>query len=114
MKRSAPLKAKGASLSRTRGLRRMSDKRRAELEDRRRVREAVLERDRTCVLAQRLRDRPDLPIHTCRGPLTYHHLWKEGQGGPYTEDNGVALCLEANAGWVESWPLEAKVLGLVR
>lgn len=62
-------------------------------------------RDGGCVLAR-------MEWHTCWGPLTPHHLRKEGQGGGYTMANLVTLCSDGNDGWVESYPDLARGLGL--
>jgi len=84
----------------------MSDKRREQIPARREVREAVFERDGyRCQIAP-LVDSP------CFGPLTYHHLHKEGQGGKYTMENGLTACAFHND-WVEDHPDEAQALGLV-
>lgn len=57
------------------------------------VREAVFRRDRVCVLS-------DVDgAGTCwptRHALTPHHKRKASQGGPYTEDNLVAMCPHHN------------------
>lgn len=49
----------------------------------------------------------------CMGELSVHHLHKEGQGGAYTADNLLSLCIAHN-GWVEDHPMHATELGLVR
>ena len=110
--RRTPLKAKkgldrGTSqLKRTR-LNPVSEKMKAKRPEKARVRAAVFARDGHCVLL-------DLdPDHRCFGRrLTYHHLWKDGQGGPYSEENGVTLCAGGNS-WVEDEPKKAEALGLV-
>jgi hypothetical protein len=57
-------------------------------EDRPAVRAAVFERyGYRCQLAY---------LGGCFGRLTPHHRQKEGQGGPYTEANLVALCAHHN------------------
>lgn len=48
----------------------------------------------------------------CFGRLTYHHLRKAGQGGAYSVENGLTLCLGHN-GAVEDHPNAAHALGLV-
>ena len=49
---------------------------------------------------------------SCYGGLTFHHLLKASQGGEYTEDNGVTLCVFHNDK-VEDDPKAAAELGLV-
>ena len=84
----------------------MRDKRRGELPERAKVREAVFVRDGyRCQIAP-------LVSEPSFGPLTYHHLLKEGQGGEYTETNGIAACAFHND-WVENYPDKAAALGLV-
>ena len=53
------------------------------------IREAVFARDRCCQLA-------GSTFGPCFGPLTVHHLWKEGQGGPYVPINLLTLCAHHN------------------
>jgi hypothetical protein len=127
VKRSKPLKAtkpleRRASLSRTswmptstalsrRGrLRDVSMKRQALKPAEAVVREAVIRRDGGCLLRRQ-------PLRlgsmaSCFGRPTFHHLWKAGQGGAYTEDNGVCLCVMHNDA-VEDDPPTARMLGLV-
>jgi hypothetical protein len=93
-------------LSSGKRLKPMSDKRRGELPERARVRELVFQRD-----GYRCQIAPLVP-EPCFGPLTYHHLQKEGQGGAYTEANGIAACSFHND-WVEDHPDKAAALGLV-
>lgn len=51
--------------------------------------------------------------HECQSSLlTVHHLLKASQGGPYSVDNLVTLCAEAND-WVEDNPDAAHSVGLV-
>lgn len=71
------------------------------------IREAVFFRDGyRCVLA----DRPE--TGKCHGPLTPHHVKKDGQGGSYSMENLRSLCVYHNDTWVEEHPLEAEALGL--
>ena len=99
-------KAQGWGFRRTR-LKPISDKRRAEFPERDRVRAAVFKRDEgKCRIAPFL---PDIP---CYGKMTFQHLLKEGQGGAYTEANGISACSFHND-WVEMYPDEADALGLV-
>lgn len=67
----------------------------------------VFARDRGCVLAEH-----QALAGPCIGRLTPHHLRKQGQGGPWTLTNIVALCARHN-GWVEQHPDQAHELGLV-
>lgn len=84
----------------------MSDRRRAQLDERRAVREAVFARDRwQCQIPAHMR-------RECMGGITPHHLRKASAGGPYTEDNLTTLC-EFHNGWVEDNPCEAYLIGLV-
>lgn len=85
----------------------ISDKRQAELALRRLVWEKVLERDGGCRFPH---DQvPDLP---CMGGMSPHHLLKSSQGGQYTMDNLITLCVASN-GWIEDHPRRATELGLV-
>lgn len=67
------------------------------------MREAVFRRDGGCLMRRR---------GGCFGRTTFHHLRKAGQGGPYTEANGVALCQFHNDD-VEDHPDDYRELGLV-
>jgi hypothetical protein len=68
------------------------------------IRLAVFTRDGHC----RLRDTAAGP---CFGRLTVHHLWKDGQGGDYSELNLITLCAHHND-WVEGHRSEADTWGL--
>lgn len=73
------------------------------------IRTAVYARDRRCLLRGAL----GTTAGPCAGQrLTPHHLWKDGQGGPWSMRNIVALCAGHN-GWVEDHPTEARAWGLV-
>jgi hypothetical protein len=88
--------ARGSSqLRRTGALRPVSDRRAADRAANAAVRNRVFARDGGCLLA----GRPD--AGRCVGRLTFHHLRKAGQGGPYTARNGVALCAGHND-WIET------------
>jgi hypothetical protein len=92
-------------------LKAMSNKRKRLLPIRAEVRIKVFERDGyRCQLAHRIVDVPELG--PCFGPLTPHHLKKEGQGGSYSESNLLSLCSSHNE-WVEREPDVARSLGLV-
>jgi hypothetical protein len=100
LRRGKPLRSggglkRGGSLRRTGRLNPISRKRADELEQRARVRQAVYERDRGCLL----RGMPD--AGRCAGRPTPHHVRKEGQGGPYTLLNLVQLCAGHND-WIET------------
>lgn len=70
-------------------------------------------RDGGCLLRDAHRRRlPSFDVPPCFGSLTPHHLRKDGQGGDYTPDNIVCLCVLHN-GWVEDQPNTAEALGLV-
>lgn len=72
------------------------------------VREAVFARDgHRCLLHGH-----PLWWGPCLGALTFHHLYKAGQGGAYTEANGVTLCVHHNDE-VENRPDDARALGLL-
>lgn len=93
---------------------RLSPSSRKRLEDlgrRAEVRSAVLERDGGCLL-HLSRTLNDGTWGACRGDLTFHHLKKASQGGGYTEENGVTLCIYHND-LVEDRPDDAVRLGLV-
>lgn len=85
---------------------RQSGKRLARAEVEREVRLAVWARDGGCLLADGRE-----PWGRCWGPRTFHHLQKASQGGPYTEENGVCLCLGHNAAQ-EDHPYESRAIGL--
>ena len=86
----------------------MSDNKRAEVDTHAPIREEVFYRDgRRCRLA------PFFPDVECFGPLTVHHIVKEGQGGGYTLENLVSACARHND-LVEERPAEAKALGLTQ
>lgn len=113
MKRSAPLRsdpAKTRAWQRrsAKPLPKMSEKVRADQPRRRKVREAVYERDGGCVLLRISTD------HDCMGsPLTPHHIRKASQGGPYDESNLVSICAIGNS-WLEIDRPAARALGLER
>lgn len=93
---------------RRRGIRPVSAKALALVDEHRVVRERVFRRDqwRCQLLALDAR-------HRCTGaPLTPHHLQKSWKGGPYEDHNLVTLCAGGNT-WVEDHPDEAWPLGLV-
>lgn len=84
-----------------------SDKRRKSGQAYEQVKAEVYRRDgRRCRLAFSL-------LGGCHGPLTPHHLWKSGQGGPDHPCNIITLC-EFHNGRVETMRREdAEVYGLV-
>lgn len=71
------------------------------------VRRAVFDRDRHCRLANSLFG----PCHGKR--LTPHHLWKDGQGGPYVMRNLLTLCAGHNDGVEVMDRADAEAAGLV-
>lgn len=91
-------------------IRRMSNKRRADLARRAAIRDVVFVRDNfTC----RLRLAALLPIvGFCSGPLTPHHVQKASDLGEYTVENLVTLCAFHN-GLMEDQPRLAYDLGMV-
>lgn len=103
-----PKPKRGPYVWKRKRLKMMSDKRREQIPEREQVRKAVLRRD-----GEKCRIAPFLPDLPCYGRMTVHHLWKAGQGGPYTEANLVAACAFHND-WVEDNPEPAKALGLTR
>ena len=67
-------------------IRRQAKRRAAAGQARATVRAVAFERDHhACQLA-------GSTLGPCYGPLTAHHLWKEGQGGPYVPINLLTLC----------------------
>lgn len=76
-----------------------------ELAGRRAIREQVFERDGGCVMR-------DGRWGKCFGEPTFHHLLKASQGGKYTVENGICLCVGHNCK-VEDEPAAAYALGLV-
>jgi hypothetical protein len=107
-RRSTPLRAK-TGLRRSTALRARSSKRAdpARLEEEARVRSAVFQRDRGCLLRYQ-----HVEWGECMGRRTLHHLRKASAGGTYTEDNGVCLCVRHNDD-VEDDPPRARAWGLV-
>jgi hypothetical protein len=99
---------RGKPLKTGKRLKPISDDRRAELPERAAVRAAVFERD-----GYRCQFPGDRARWPCFGGLSFHHLRKEGQGGSYTAENGLSLCIGHNR-WVEDHPLIARQLDLVR
>lgn len=94
------------TLSRHKRINPRSARREAATTDRADVRAVVFHRDGACLLA-------GSTLGPCIGPLTPHHLWKEGQGGPYLRWNLITLCAGHN-GRVETMPrADAVALGLV-
>lgn len=94
-------------MKRTR-LKPMSDTRRDELPERRRVHDQVLARDgHKCLLRFAFPDQP------CGGELHPHHLLKASQGGKYEPDNLLTACNVHND-MVETEPDIAAAMGLVR
>lgn len=69
------------------------------------VRRGCAERDRGCRLSGAAGTGP------CAGRLTFHHLRKASQGGPYAPHNGLTLCVAHNE-WVETDPITAHAWGL--
>lgn len=77
----------------------------AEIEAERIVRAAVLRRDQwRCLWDQTAEAGP------CSGPLTFHHVRKDGQGGEFTEANGATLCNGHNCGIEADPKLQALAL----
>lgn len=82
------------------------------------VREAVIRRDRVCILNPGTANRTYIDRlrepHRCFGAReTMHHLKKAGQGGEYTFENLVLACAGLN-GEIEDRPGWAHSLGLVK
>jgi hypothetical protein len=85
----------------------VSDRRAAARDERAEVRAAVFARDGgRCRLEGSL-------LGPCIGPLTVHHLWKDGQGGPYLPVNLLTLCAGHNDGVEPMDRADAEALGLV-
>lgn len=103
LKRSAP-EAIRAWRQRSKRLKPMSDKRRADLPRRKAVRAEVLARDGRCV-AEGWRGE-------CFGPLEFGHIVKASQGGAYETSNGWTVCDRHNI-LTELYRKEAEELGLV-
>ena len=102
MKRSGPPKRK------TR-LNVMSNKRRAELGIRRRVREEVLERDAYKCVAKHLVEDVE-----CWGPLDVDELLPRGRGGDWLDPDNCQVLCRAHHDWKHLHPSEAVSLGLTR
>lgn len=109
--RRAPMKRAalqtGKPLARRARLRTRSVKREAAVVEEARVRESVFQRDGGCLLGG-----VTSVWGPCFGRATFHHLFKAGQGGAYTEGNGVCLCVLHNEA-VEDHPRRAREWGLV-
>jgi len=88
-------------------LRRVSAKRRTANLDpaRSAMRARVLLRDGGCQAI-------GLYDHDCAGPVDPHHLWREGQGGPWEEWNLLSLCRVAHS-YVHGNPARSYELGLL-
>lgn len=109
-----PLPKRGPRPKGRKRLKPISDKRRAELAERERVRAEVLARDRGCV-ARRL-----VPEVKCASPdrgrarLEVHEIVKRSRwpAGWLVVDNCVALC-QAHHDWTEAEPAKATAVGLL-
>lgn len=87
----------------------LSDKRRAELAIRKRVREEVLVRDAYKCVAKHL-----VPEVECAGPLDVDEITPRGRGGDWLDpDNCQTLC-RLHHDWKHLHPAEATTLGLTR
>ena len=87
----------------------MSEKRRATLGLRKRVREEVLERDAYKCVAKHL-----VPEVECWGPLDVDEIMPRGRGGDWLDvDNCQTLC-RMHHDWKHLHPAEATTLGLTR
>ena len=90
-------------------MRSISKKRRLLLAERKRVREAVLERDKRQCQAKDL-----VPEVRCWGPLAVHEVKPRGRGGDWLSvDEGITLCA-AHHQWVHEHSLKAEELGLLK
>ena len=109
-----PLRSGRSTLRRGKALAQVSAKRAARVreEGRDAVRAEVFRRDGWECQVRRLCPNAD----DCRGPLTFHHVVKEGQGGAYTVENGATACAYHNVRLEQDAGLrrEALVAGLVR
>lgn len=112
---------RGAPLRRTRGLMRtgriltVGRRRARRIDEQAEVRRAVFKRDGGCIvraLGEMRIVSEGVPVPGCFGPPSAHHLLKASQGGAYTEENLVTLCVGHND-WVEDQPRAAYALGLV-
>lgn len=108
LQRRTPLRRSTKPLARGRPLpaRAARPKRRAESDegvDKGAVRRSVFERD-----GWRCRLDGIPGAGPCFGPLTFHHIRKEGQGGAFTVENGAALCSGHNTA-IESDALVALI-----
>lgn len=114
--RRTPLARGVKRLARRTRLRPVSQHRQREALGRAAVRAAVFERDGwRCWMAGRLFGSPASEREwwvPCHGGLTLHHLRKASQGGDYSAENGITLCVRHNE-WVEEAPTVAHTLGLV-
>ena len=102
MKRSGPPRRK-------KPLNPMSQKRRAELGIRKRVREEVLERDRYKCVAKHLVDDVE-----CWGPLDVDEVIPRGRGGDWLDPDNCQVLCRAHHDWKHLHPAEATSLGLTR
>jgi len=98
---------RGAGPRRHKRINSVSERRVAVRDERAEIRGAVFARDGgRCRLAGSL-------LGDCLGPLTVHHLWKDGQGGPYLPVNLLTLCAGHNDGVEPMDRADAVALGLV-
>jgi len=106
-------------------LRRISEKRKAQLPARRKCVQVVLERDKVCQFQPRLeaywRENgldaykqlvAGLPLHDCWGPLDVHEPGHRSQGADPTDPAACVLVCRGHHDFLHSRPLIAKALTL--
>lgn len=119
LRRNKPLRRDGAGARRFADQRSrlapVSKKRRAAMPDRERVRLAVIDRDRGCVVAAMgVPEAGPCGQRAGRAMLEVHEVIPRGRGGDWLDvDNCIALC-PAHHDWVTNNPASAAEYGLVR
>lgn len=108
LERRTPL-ARGTSQLRRTRLKPMSDKRRAEIPERDRVREQVLRRDNYLCVAADL-----VPSVACWGHLDVDEIKPRSDGGDYLNPDDCQSICRAHHDWKHAHHKEALALGLWR
>ncbi len=108
MKRSGPPERR-TPLKRSGRLNPMSNKRKAELGVRKRVREEVQERDAYKCVAKHL-----VPEVECWGPLDVDEICPRGRGGDWLDPDNCQVLCRAHHDWKHLHPADATSLGLTR
>ena len=108
MKRGGPLR-RNTPLKRKKQLNWASERRKAELSSRKKVREEVLERDAYKCVAKFLVEEVE-----CWGPLDVDEIIGRGRGGDWLDPDNCQVLCRAHHDWKHLHPEEATTLGLTR